>query len=119
MGFKPWLPNLFSRMLAVSLFASASALAAEKQTFEAEDAKRVGGASKVADSTASGGCLVGLTKPGQGVKFTKLPSAGKLAIRYASTNVGTISVAVNERAGAQGECSFLGRAHQFFSQCDH
>jgi alpha-L-fucosidase len=32
---------------------------------------------------------------GQGIKFTRLPAADKLAIRYASTNVGTISVAVN------------------------
>jgi alpha-L-fucosidase len=33
----------------------------------------------------------------QGVKFTDLPAARKLAIRYASTNAGTISVAVNDQ----------------------
>ena len=65
--------------------------------FEAESAKRIGGASKVADRGASGGHLVGLSKPGQGVKFTRLPAASKLAIRYASVEVGTISVAVNDQ----------------------
>jgi alpha-L-fucosidase len=79
------------------LSASASAIAAEKRTFEAEAAKRVGGAAKVADMSASGGRSVRLSKLGEGVKFTKLPAAGKLAIRYASTNVGTISVAVNDQ----------------------
>ena len=80
-------------MLLLSAFTSA--IAAQTHTFEAETAEPVGGAFKVADGVASGGCLVGLTKPGQGVKFARLPAAGKLAIRYASTNVGTISVAVN------------------------
>jgi alpha-L-fucosidase len=92
--------NRFQTCLVASLLifsAAASAVAAEKRTCEAEAAKRIGGAAKVADRAASGGHLVGLTKPGQGVKFTKLPAAGKLAIRYASTNVGTISVAVNDQ----------------------
>ena len=75
--------------------ASTSAIAGEKQMFEAEAAESVGGASKVASSAASGGDLVGLTKPGQGIKFAGLPAAGKLAIRYASVEAGTISVAVN------------------------
>ena len=79
------------------LSASTSAIAAEKHMFEAEAAEPVGGASKVADSAASGGYLVGLTKPGQGVKFAGLPAASKLAIRYASVEVGTISVAVNDQ----------------------
>jgi alpha-L-fucosidase len=65
--------------------------------FEAESANVVGGASKVGDSIASGGCLVGLTELGQGIKFTGLPVGSKLAIRYASTNVGTISVSVNDQ----------------------
>ncbi len=84
-------------VVASCLLLSVSALAADKHTFEAEKAARIGGASKLADHGASGGHLVGLTKPGQGVKFTSLPAAGKLAIRYASTNVGTISVAVNDQ----------------------
>ena len=65
--------------------------------FEAEAAQLVGGASKVADSTASGGYLVGLTNAGIGIKFSGLPTASKLAIRYASVSVGTISVAINDQ----------------------
>ena len=79
------------------LSASTSAIAGEKHVFEAENAELVDGASKVVDSAASGGYLVGLTQPGQGVKFAGLPAAGKLAIRYASVAVGTISVAVNDQ----------------------
>ena len=77
--------------------ASTSILAAEKHAFKADAAELVGGASKVAGNAASGGSLVGLTKPGQGVKFAGLPAASKLAIRYASVKVGTISVAVNDQ----------------------
>ena len=79
------------------LCASTSAISAEKQMFEAEAAELVGGASKVADGAASGGYLAGLTSPGQAVKFAGLPAASKLAIRYASVTVGTISVAVNDQ----------------------
>lgn len=68
-----------------------------KQVFEAEKAKLTAGASKVADKTASGGFLVCLDKPGDTLKFTGLAEAGKLAIRYASVNVGTISVIVNDQ----------------------
>jgi alpha-L-fucosidase len=86
---------LLGSLLIFSAFTSA--VAADKQIFEAESAESVGGASKVSDGAASGGCLVGLTMPGQGVKFAGLPAAGKLAIRYASVEVGTISVAVNDQ----------------------
>ena len=79
------------------LSASTLASAAEKRTFEAENATPVGGAVKMIARSASGDYLVGLNKPGQGIKFTKLPSASKLAIRYASASVGTISVAVNNQ----------------------
>ena len=79
------------------LCASASAVAADTRMFEAESAEPVGGVSKVSDAAASGGYLVGLATPGQGVKFDGLPAAGKLAIRYASVEVGTISVAVNDQ----------------------
>jgi alpha-L-fucosidase len=85
----------------VLFVASTSAIAAEKHMFEAQAAELVGGASKVAGSGASGGYLVSLTKPGQGVKFAGLPAAGKLAIRYASVKVGTISVAVNDQPARQ------------------
>jgi len=73
------------------------AIADEKHTFEAESAEPIGGASKVADSEASGGQLVSLTKPDDGIRFTNLPVAGKLAIRYASSGVGSISVTVNNQ----------------------
>ena len=79
------------------LTAFTSAIAAEKQTFEAEAAQRVGGASKVTDHGASGGASVALTNSGQEIKFTRLPVASKLAIHYASVSVGTISVAVNDQ----------------------
>jgi alpha-L-fucosidase len=52
---------------------------------------------KVTDRGASGKATFELSKAGDGIKFTRLPAAGKLAIRYASTNVGTISVAVNNQ----------------------
>ena len=84
-------------VVASCFLLSVSVIAADKHLFEAENAKRIGGASKVADRGASGGSLVGLSKPSQAVKFTRLPVASKLAIRYASTNVGTISVAVNDQ----------------------
>ncbi len=87
-------------LLAGTLFlfsASTLAIAADKHVFEAEAAKRLGGASKMTDAGASGCRLVCLSEPGQGIKFTKLSPASKLAIRYASVSVGTISVAVNDQ----------------------
>jgi len=86
-------------LLLVTLFVLFSTLtltyAAEKQTFEAETSILIGGASKVSDSNATGGFTVSLTKPGDEIKFSNLPKSSKLAIRYASITVGTISVAVN------------------------
>jgi hypothetical protein len=79
------------------VFASTSAFAAATRTFEAESAKRTGGADTVMDRTASGRRLVSLSNPGQGMEFTRLPAASKLAIRYASVTNGTISVAVNDQ----------------------
>jgi len=65
--------------------------------FEAEKSKFSGSVSKVSDSKASGGYVVCLSKTGEGIKFFKMPKASKLAIRYASASVGTISVAVNDK----------------------
>lgn len=79
------------------LSACASAVAGEKQTFEAEGAELISGASKIHDGAASDGHLVSLSKPGQGAKFDRLPASSRLAIRYASVEVGTISVAVNDQ----------------------
>jgi alpha-L-fucosidase len=90
--------NRFCILLAassVAFFACTSAVAAATHTFEAEKAARIGGASQVADRNASRNASVGLSRADDAIKFTRLPAAGKLAIRYASTNVGTISVAVN------------------------
>ena len=57
-----------------------------------------GGASKVTDATASGGYSVGLGASGQSAQITGAPAASRLAIHYASTSVGTISVSVNGQA---------------------
>jgi alpha-L-fucosidase len=71
--------------------------AAERQIFEAATGALVSNASQVADSSVFGGYLASLRTTGDGVKFAELPAGGKLAIRYASTNVGTISVSVNDQ----------------------
>lgn len=55
----------------------------------------VGGAAKVTDAAASGGSSVGLASSGQGAEATGLPAASRLAIHYATTSTGTISVSVN------------------------
>jgi alpha-L-fucosidase len=55
----------------------------------------VNGASTVTDSSASGGSSIGLSGTGQGAQIKSSPAASKLAIHYASTSVGTISVSVN------------------------
>ena len=78
-------------------FTSIIANAQEKYIFEAENAKTTGNVSKLADSAASGGFLMTLNKPGQAVEFADLPASGKLAVRYTSVNVGTFSVAINDR----------------------
>ena len=70
---------------------------AQKHTFEVETTELLNGATKVADSDASGGYLVGLAKRDHGIKFTNMKAGTKLAIRYSSMSVGTISVAVNNQ----------------------
>ena len=70
---------------------------ARQYTYEAESAELIRGSSKVEDNSASGGYLVNLAKSGQGVRFTNLQAGGKLAIRYTSMSVGTISVSVNDQ----------------------
>jgi len=76
---------------------SAFAVGNKTQTMEAEKAKLAGDAIIQNDNTASGEQIVGLKKPGDEINFTKLPKASKLAICYASVNVGTISVDVNNQ----------------------
>lgn len=84
-------------IFSLIFYTSTSTIAAEKYMFEAEGAELIGEAAKVADTGASGGYLVGLTKLGRSIKFNGLPTGSKLAIRYASVEVGTISVAVNDQ----------------------
>lgn len=81
-------------LMVLSLVNEANA---QKHSFEAESAKLIGSALKLSDSKASGGYVVCLTKAGEGIKFTNMPIVSKLAIRYASVAVGTISVAVNNQ----------------------
>ncbi len=76
---------------------AAEAEIASRHTVEAETATLTDGAGQVMDAGASGGSLISLSKPGQGVQFMRVPQAGKLAIRYASVSVGTISVTVNDQ----------------------
>jgi alpha-L-fucosidase len=85
-------------IVALLLFSAfTSAIAADRQIIEATSAELVGGASKAANSAGAEGSLASLAEPGQGISFTGLLAAKKLAIRYASTNVGTISVAVDDQ----------------------
>jgi alpha-L-fucosidase len=84
---------LAGSLLAFPAFSAATM--PDSGTIEAEAASLVGGASRITDNEASGGYLVSLTKPGEAVTFTKLPQAGKLAIRYAAVKAGTISVSIN------------------------
>lgn len=74
-----------------------SSCVADKKIFEVENAELLGGASIVTDTSASGGYLVTLPKSGDGIQFKNLPEANKLAIRYASLDVGTLSVNVNDQ----------------------
>ena len=89
--------SIFPLFLFLLFNVFTSLTASEKHTFEAEYANLIAGASKISDSNASGGFTVSLTKPGDAIKFSNLPASRKLAIRYASTKVGTISVAVNDQ----------------------
>jgi len=98
LNFKHVLPIRIILVLSFLLFnCLTSAVSAKKHTFEAESAKLIGGASKVADREASGGFLVSLTKPDDGIGFTGLLASHKLAIRYSSLGVGLISVTVNNQ----------------------
>lgn len=63
--------------------------------------KPVNGASSVTDGAASGGSSIGLGGTGQGAQITATQAASTLAIHYASTSVGTISVSVNGQAAVK------------------
>ena len=87
-------PLLFGSFL--TLFVCTSKMSAETRAIPAQSAELEGGALKFSGDPA-GSNLVSLSKAGQGVKFAGLPAGSKLAIRYGSVSVGTISVAVNEQ----------------------
>ncbi len=89
--------SVLASSLLMMFCAWPSTIAAATRTFDAKSAELISGASKVNDTAASGGSLVALAEPGQGVKFAGLPAASRLAIRYASVKAGTISVAVNDQ----------------------
>jgi alpha-L-fucosidase len=89
--------GLLASWPAVAAVAAADSEVISPHRFEAEAATLTSGTGKVVDAGASGGALVSLSKLGQGVLFTRVPQAAKLAIRYASVSVGTISVTVNDQ----------------------
>ncbi|MEO6232548.1 MAG: alpha-L-fucosidase [Ferruginibacter sp.] len=86
---------LLPMMLVV--WISTSAGVNQKQVIEGEVANVTGGAKKLNDHSASGGYVASLIKPGDALVFSNLQVANKLAIRYATVNVGTISVMVNNQ----------------------
>lgn len=77
------------------LFAVNSTVSAKVSPYEAEAAVYIGGATKVADSKASGGYALSLAKPGDGFKVSNVSSADQLIIQYGTLSVGTISLQVN------------------------
>ena len=94
---------------------STSAFNDKIKIIEAETGETIGGASTLADAFASKGYLACLTRAGQALKFSNLPMAGKLAVRYTSLHAGTIGMVVNNQPGiklnihSSGDytCSFL------------
>jgi len=91
------IPFIFSVVSLVLFSAFTSDILTKNQKIEAESAELIGGAIKVADDAASGGYIVSMNKPGEGMMFTGLHAANTLAIRYASLKVGLISVVVNNQ----------------------
>ncbi|WP_050982057.1 alpha-L-fucosidase [Mucilaginibacter paludis] len=97
-------PKLFAFLFVCSSFIGlvsaqpgTSCFSANSTTmiYEAEAASPIGSAVKVVANSASGGNAVTLSRPGDGVMFKNIKVAQKLAIRYSSSGVGLIAVAVN------------------------
>jgi alpha-L-fucosidase len=65
----------------------------------ASRAELTNGALIVTNSLDISQSLVSLKAPASGVNFTHLPGAGMIAVRYASTNYGTITASVNGQQG--------------------
>lgn len=82
--------------LLLQACACAVGAAADSKLIGARAGEAVGGARLMGGDAGAGGAVVHLAEVGQGVKFGALPAGGKLAVRYGSVSVGTISVAVND-----------------------
>ena len=82
---------------ALVLSACTSTAGMDKQEIQSDAGELVAGAVNVAERPPAVGHLVSLAKVGQGLKFAGLPASSKLAIRYGSVSVGTISVTVNDQ----------------------
>lgn len=94
--------------------ASACSYGATTHVVPAGSGELSGGASIVSAGAASGGKLVALAQTGQGVKLTGLGAGSTLAIRYASVEAGTISVAVNGGAARKVNVHSSGDAARSF-----
>ena len=69
----------------------------ENHLYEAETAGLVKGAFKMASDSASGGFMVRLGAPGDGIIFKHLPGGSKFAIRYSALGTGLIEVTINNQ----------------------
>ena len=69
----------------------------ENHLYEAETAGLVKGASKIASDSASGGYMVRLGTPGDGIIFKHLPGGSKFAIRYSASGTGLVGVTINNQ----------------------
>lgn len=99
--FQCMIIKAFVLSMLLVIWISTAAQVSKKHVIEGKDANVIGGAKKVGDNSAFGRYLVSLSKPGDGLIFSNLPTANKLAIRYASVDVGMISVAVNNQKAIQ------------------
>ena len=95
---------------------SRSSLGADKGVISVDGSELLGGASKIL--VDSGQNLVSLAKAGQGLKLQGVPAGGTLAIRYASAEVGTISVAVNDQPARKVNVHSSG-CDEFLPECQN
>ncbi|MEO7767201.1 MAG: alpha-L-fucosidase [Ferruginibacter sp.] len=77
------------------IYVPTSAQVIKKLVIEGENAGMIGGAKKLEDNSASGKYLATLSAPGDQLLFSNLPKGNKLAIKYTSLKVGTVSIAIN------------------------
>ena len=87
--------TLFAALLLTAVFAKA--WGADSKSYPAGNGELLGGALKVGGEPEATGAMVSLARAGQAIKLTDLLAASKLAIRYGSLSVGTISVLINDQ----------------------